>query len=173
MSIASKYFSRDQSIEIAAVVLNLTYTALYIAEIKFCFVFGFLGSILFVYLCFYVFMAIYGWVFWGDEFAATDWSTEKHLSYLFGGILIWGLSGFGLRKYSNSKLPFLDSFTTTFSVLATWLMVNLEAMNWWYWLIINALAIVLYLKRQMKYGALMFLVYWIMALIGLYKTYFH
>jgi nicotinamide mononucleotide transporter len=68
-------------LEILAVIFGLLYTLLYAKEIVWCWLFAFLGSSLFVYLCyvrriyaesflqlFYVFMAFYGYFSTSGEF---------------------------------------------------------------------------------------------------------
>ncbi len=165
--------------EALAVGLNLAYTALYILEIKWCFILAFVGSLLFVWLCFrknilaevvlqgfYVFMAVYGWNHWGSSFEVTRWEFQTHVMLIGTGIVVWLASAMWLRTFSNSKLPFIDTFTTIFSILATWLMVNMEPTNWWYWIVIDSISIYLYCKRGLKFGAAMFVVYLVLAIVG-------
>ena len=111
-------------------------------------------------------MAIYGFANMGAEWRVDHYSWEYHLSLL----LIAGAGAFALahllKKRTKSQLPGLDSFTTIFSIGATWLMVNFVHENWLYWIVIDIVSIYLYLKRGMPLGALLFLLYTLMAIDG-------
>jgi nicotinamide mononucleotide transporter len=66
----------------------------------------------------------------------------------------------------NSSMPRLDAFTTVFSVVATWWMVQWDPINWLHWIVIDAVSICLYMKRGMPWGALLFAVYTALAVHG-------
>jgi nicotinamide mononucleotide transporter len=82
------------------------------------------------------------------------------------GILLSLTAGYGLKKYSDAALPWLDSFTTVFSIIATALMVSLFPENWLYWIAIDAVSVYLYLKRGLKITALLFVFYTLLAING-------
>ena len=167
-------------LEITAVALNLLFTVLYIMGTAWCFPFAIIGSALFIFLCFirglfaetalqifYVGFAIYGWLTFFSEGKTELWPAEQHLCFLLLGVLAWVVVSYLLRHYTTSKMPIIDTFTTVFSVMATWIMVNFDPVNWYYWIIIDAVAIYLYAARKMYVGASMFLIYLILAIIGL------
>ena len=56
-------------------------------------------------------------------------------------------------------MPQLDAFTTVFSVVGTWWMIQGDPTNWLYWMVIDAVSIYLYAKRGMPWGALLFALY--------------
>lgn len=169
-------------IEASAVVLNLLYTILYIQGNDHCFYFALTGSALFVYLCyvkrifaesflqlFYVAFAIYGLAQISPNWTAASWSLQEHITAIVIATASMLIIGFVLKKKSNAALPYLDAFTTTFSILATWIMVNFVHENWLYWMVIDSVSIYLYLKRKLYIGALLFVVYLTLAIAG----YFH
>ena len=75
-----------------------------------------------------------------------------------------------MLKARGSSLPVVDGFTTVFSILATWWMIQFDALNWWYWLVIDLVSVWLYAKRGMPWGALLFAVYSLMALDGCFEA---
>ena len=83
-----------------------------------------------------------------------------------GSLITTYLLGLYLRKNTTSKLPFVDSFTTVFSLGATWLMITNIPDSWYYWVAINGVSMILYFKRDLKFGALLFLVYLLMSVDG-------
>lgn len=103
-------------------------------------------------------MALYGWLNWG-EYGVNSYSLNTHLLVL--GITVLGMVilGFYLKKFTESKSPFLDSFTTIFSLSATWLMVNFINEMWLYLIAVNAVSMLLYYQRGMKLSVLLFAFY--------------
>ena len=178
------YPKSQQRIELLAVVLNLLYTSLYLLEYREAFIPAFIGSSLFVWVCFkrnilaesllqifYVFMAGYGWMHFADDFVETKLPIFYHIIFLVLATGTWMISAYLMRNRTSSAYPFVDTFTTLFSILATWYMVNGDPLNWWYWLIIDTVAIWLYYKRKMYFGAAMFAIYLVMAIIGVIKEF--
>jgi nicotinamide mononucleotide transporter len=138
-----------------------------------------MGSLCFAVLCyykkifaesglqlFYMVMAIYGFINMGSEWRIEHYSWLYHISLLFmAGAGAFALARL-LKTQTQSQLPALDSFTTVFSIGATWLMVNFVHENWLYWIVIDVVSIYLYLKRGMALGALLFVFYTLMAIDG-------
>ena len=178
------YPKSEKRIEIAAVVLNLAYTALYLIGLGEAFILAFAGSALFVWLCvkrnilaeallqvFYIVMAVLGWLHFSDGIAMSQMPSSIHFGFIGVAIIVWISSGVLLKKRIRSAHPFVDSFTTTFSVVATLFMIKGDPYNWWYWLVIDTIAIWLYYKRGLYFGAGMFAIYLILAIIGIVKEF--
>ena len=158
-------------LEILAVLFGLLYTVLYIKEMKICFLFAVLGACIYTFLCykkqifaeaflqfFYIPMAVYGWYNWG-EFGEGVYSVTQHLIILSISIFSMIFLSFYLKKNTQSKSPFLDSFTTIFSLSGTWLMVNFINEMWLYLIAINAVSMFLYYSRGMKLSVLLYAFY--------------
>lgn len=178
---ANNQKSKFLLLEVLAVIFGLLYTILYLKEIEYCFVFAVLGAILYAYLCykkqifaefflqlFYILTAVYGYLNWG-EYGNNSYALSTNL--IFFGIASLGtlLLGFILRKKTESKLPFLDSFTTVFSLVGTWLMVNFIHEMWLYFIAINFVSMFLYYFRGMKFSVVMYAFYVYLSLAGWYK----
>ena len=69
-------------------------------------------------------------------------------------------------KRRGSSMPVLDAFTTVFSVVGTWWMIQGDPANWLYWIVIDVVSIFLYAKRGMPWGAFLFAVYTLLAVDG-------
>ena len=50
---------------------------------------------------------------------------------LLGTIAVAGV-GLYLKRKTDAKTPYLDAFTTVFSLIATWLMIHYVHENWLY-----------------------------------------
>lgn len=162
----------------------MAYTILITYNSVWCWFFAFFSGLLFLILCyqkkiyaevalqgFYVFMAIYGFLNWGEGLSESPepLSYTSHLMIIGGAGLIVFVSGISLKNLSNSQLPFLDSFTTVFSLVATALMVLLYRENWLYWIVIDAVSIALYYRRGLKLSAILFAIYTLLAINGYFQ----
>lgn len=169
-------------LEMGAVVLSLGYTFLYLKANVWCFLLGFLGAAIFLYLCFrkkiyadaalqifYMAMAIYGWATMGATWEVAHKSSEYHVVLILISAILSVAFGYFLKKKTDAQRPYLDSAIAVYAVAATWLMVNFVPENWLYFIIINAASIVLYSLRGLYFGALMFVVYLLMSIDGYFE----
>lgn len=134
----------------------------------------FMESVLNVY---YLMMAVYGWWVWhqksddGSQQNAVPkliitWSIKRHL-WVVGVIILMSLAtGYGLEKNTSAALPYLDSFTTWGAVITTYMVTQKVLENWLYWLVIDTVAIYLYVDRELYLIALQMAVYIVMIFIG-------
>lgn len=165
--------------ELVAVVLSLLYTFRYINQERDCFFFGMAGAALFVVLCiqrkiyaeaflqlFYVGFGLYGYLTFDRMVTPPDWGWTPHVLGIVGATAFMVLVAVLLPRYSDTQAPWLDAFTTSFSLWATWVMVQWIHENWLYWMVIDAVAIVLYTRRKLYWGAALFALYAMMAMDG-------
>lgn len=166
-----------------ALGFNLIYVVLAARESIWCWPAGLIGVILlfFIYIdarlysdatlqVFYAMMSVYGWWSWrhrnsSQELVITTLRWRAHLWILcagFAGTWLFGL----FWKQFGAALPFADAFTTSFSILATFLVARKILENWWYWVIIDAVAVIVYWIRDIPLIALLFLIYVVLAIYG-------
>ncbi len=171
------------AIEFLSTVFSLVYTLAYIQGHSWCFLFGGLGALGFVFLCwiqriyaesalqfFYVLFAVYGYWSAQDEWLILHHSLKQSLPFVLAGAAGTWILGFILKRFSDAASPFLDAFTTVYSLVATWLMVSFIHENWLYWIIINAVSAVLYFKRKLYFGAVLFVIYFFLAIYGYFNV---
>jgi nicotinamide mononucleotide transporter len=77
--------------------------------------------------------------------------------------------GYFFTIYTSSKMPIIDSFTTVFSVIATYMLTKKIIENWLYWVVIDILSIYLYFNRELHLTSLLFILYSIIAIFGYYS----
>lgn len=173
----------DKALEAIAVVSSLGYTWMYLkGYLPEAFIFAALGAAIFTYLCykkkiyaetalqiFYIWFAIQGYLMnQGGE--VYEWVLGDHLVWLGANAVATALLGYMLKKKTESKLPYLDAFTTVFSLGATWMMIHNVHENWLYWIVIDSVAILLYYKRGLKMGALLYFLYLLLAIDGYFES---
>jgi len=114
---------------------------------------------------FFVVMALYGWLTWTrnaakGELPVSLWPLSYHLG---AAVLVIALSlGTASVLAANtdaSAWPRLDSLTTWFSLLATWLVARGKLENWLYWIGIDVVLVFLSYKQGLMGMALLSLLY--------------
>ena len=167
-------------LEIVGVATNLVYTWMYLqGQLPEAYLFAAFGAVALAGACwhrnlmaeawlhmFYLAMAGYGaWLAAGDLAGPTANPWWQHALGVALGALAW-VALVPVLERRNSSMPRLDAFTTVFSVVATWWMVQWDPINWLHWVVIDAVSIYLYMKRGMPWGALLFAVYTALAVHG-------
>ena len=102
---------------------------------------------------FYVGMSVYGWWSWSrssssGELTVGVWPLRWHV--VAGLVLVAAsvLSAYLLLPSNVAAWPMLDSLTTWFSLLATWLAARATLENWLYWIVINGVMVFLFYAQQ-------------------------
>ncbi len=72
-----------------------------------------------------------------------------------------------LYRFTDAFAPYIDSLVLTFSVLAQLLMMRRRIENWFAWLIVNSIAVPLYISRELYLTAFFYGIYWCNVLYGL------
>ncbi|MDF0533526.1 nicotinamide riboside transporter PnuC [Shewanella yunxiaonensis] len=126
-------------------------------------------SILNVY---YMVMALYGYWMWrrgGDEqqeLAVCTWSWPRHLLLIVCTALLSLPVGWFMANHTHASFPYLDSATTCFAVMATWLVAQKVLENWLYWVVIDSVSIYLYVSKGLMLTSLLFVLYVVLAVAG-------
>ena len=171
-------------IESLAVIFSLLYVILAAKENIWCWSAALVSVSLYIFICFqaqlfaetglqifYFLMAIYGYFMWsksGNE-VVKQWSEKSHLLIIFVGAIFAFLIGFYFTEYTSSKKPIVDSFTTVFSIIATYMVVKKVLGNWLYWIVIDLVSVYLYSSRDLHLTSLLFFVYSIVAIFGYFN----
>lgn len=79
---------------------------------------------------------------------------------------LWVVLWFILDRATDSPVPLWDGLITSLSVVATWMLTRKYLEQWYVWIMANAIAVVVYLLMGMYPTAVLFLVYFGMAIIG-------
>ncbi|MCA6063475.1 nicotinamide riboside transporter PnuC [Thalassolituus marinus] len=170
--------------EVVAVALGIAYLLLAMKQSLWCWYAAFGSTAIFVWLfwdvslvmesalnVYYLAMAVYGWWLWRSgaqqqELPIQSWGAKQHLLAIGAVILISLTSGYLLAENTSAALPYLDSFTTWGAVLTTWMVAKKVLENWLYWIVIDGVAIFLYIDRELYLTALLMAVYVVLVVIG-------
>jgi nicotinamide mononucleotide transporter len=173
--------------EIIGVILSLIYLMLCIFQNNWCWLFGGLGSALYIVVFyrsnlyadmslqfFYVVISFYGWYNWKfgkhdpDKLQIAIVKIPLKQVFLLSGVtvLIFGVYAYVLATYTNSRVILLDSFTTATALVATYMVTKKYLENWLVFILSDALCIGLCWYKGLHATALLNLVYTIMAIWG-------
>src|SRR5690554_4223357 len=184
-------FIHTSFLEWMGVLLGTSYL-IFIAYKKrwgWCFVMA--STLIYTYLCytvelyiesglqvFYFVMAIYGWFSWNKATHKNQniiiWPLKNHLLNIGASVVITFLLGYVMETYTNQQNPYLDAFSTVFSLVATYMVTQRVLENWLYWIVIDTALIFLYSSRGMDLTGFHYLVYTIIAIFAFnswYKMY--
>ena len=170
-------------IEWIAVISSIIYVILAAKQLIICWFFAFIGSILFVYLCFigdlyiesilqvfYVIMAIFGWFSWNkseiEKSIITKWALKNHLLNIVTSGIIAIILGYCFDKFTDQANPYIDAFTTCYSLSATYMVTKKILGNWIYWIVIDIFSIYLYAQRDYNLTAVQYGLFTILAIFG-------
>jgi nicotinamide mononucleotide transporter len=87
------------------------------------------------------------------------------LSVVF--ILLYTAMWLVLTRLTDSPVPVRDSFITSLSIIATWMLARKIYEHWFLWIVVNSTAAVLFLTRGLYPTVLLYAVYGIMSFAGL------
>ncbi len=169
----------------AATISSIIYVVLAAKEQIWCWFFGLVGVtiLFFIYLdarlysdatlqVFYAMMSVYGWVTWyrskeGHHLQIVVVPFSQHVVLIAVGAIGALCLGFFWKSF-GAALPFADAFTTSFSIIATFMVARKILGNWVYWMVIDAACVVIYWVRDIPLIAILFLMYVLLAVYGYY-----
>ena len=172
-------------IESIAVLFSMLYVILAAKENILCWWAAVISVTLYIYIffsvqlypetglqVFYLFMAFYGYYNWNKKeqsLQIIEWNISKHFAVLILGAILTFLMGFYFTTYTNAKMPIVDSFTTVFSIFATYMVVKKILGNWLYWIVIDTVSVYLFYSRDLHLTSLLFMAYTIIAVFGYFN----
>lgn len=129
---------------------------------------------------YYLIAAVYGWFFW-------VWGRRKHSSnaskelpivhtprrYYLPLALVFALSFIGIAwiliYFTDSNVPWLDSFTTALSIVGMWMLARKYIEQWWAWIVVDIVCCGLYIYKDLYFTSALYGLYSIIAIFGYFK----
>lgn len=175
----------EAAIEWAGVATALVYLALSSSGRRSCFIFGFISSAIFTWVCFreklyfdtaintyYLVMSVAGWISWKESvngFHAVTIKGRSLFLILFISALASVCFGFGADKFTDASLPYADALATVTAVAATWMLVRRILENWLIWIISDGISIWLFYTKDHLPMAALFAVYTVIAVYAYFN----
>ncbi|MDK2970082.1 MAG: nicotinamide mononucleotide transporter [Bacteroidota bacterium] len=156
------------------------------------FPFGIANVLIYIYICFtarlyanaginavYLISNIYGWYMWArkDEnngsLQITRNTSKQNVSSWVSVVVVYVAAFFVLREanktdpdYLHSYLPYIDSFNTSFFLVATILMAVKKAENWVFWIIGDLVSIPIFISQGLYFTGIQYTVFLVLAILG-------
>jgi nicotinamide mononucleotide transporter len=181
----------SHKIELVATLFGLVYILLSIRQHIFTWPAGIITSVLYCVVFFeakfyagmglqfyYVIISGYGWWSWSrgsqkgkasERLYVSHTATNLWIRLFILNLFLTLLMYFLLGSYTDSPLPFGDAFTTSLSIIATWMLARKKIEHWLIWIFIDLVCISLYLYKGLYPTVFLFAVYTLMAGIGFYE----
>ena len=175
------------ALEIVAVITALTYVAFASIGNRWCFLFGLISSVIYVYITFelnfffdvginvyYGIMSFYGWFSWSTKPNQTSIEIQKtppkKLSFaVLMGLFITFFLAYTAEQFSSTELAYFDAFTTVFAIIATFMVVQKQIENWLIWIVVDCVAAGMYFYKALYFTSFLFAIYTIVAVFGYLK----
>ena len=156
------------------------------------FPFGIANVLIYIYICFtarlyanaginvvYLVSNIYGWYMWArkdenDESLQITRNTFKQNVWSWVSVVIVYIAAFFVLRetnktdpdYLHSYLPYIDSFNTSFFLVATILMAVKKAENWVFWIIGDLVSIPIFISQRLYFTGIQYTVFLVLAILG-------
>ena len=85
------------------------------------------------------------------------------------GLLLFVLISFILIRFTDSPVPYGDSFTTSLSILGMWLLAQKYIEQWWFWFAVNIVSFGLYIWKGLYPTSILFAIYSVISIFGYFK----
>jgi nicotinamide mononucleotide transporter len=82
-------------------------------------------------------------------------------------IVLYFVIWYVLSRFTDSPVPACDSFITSLSIIATWMLARKIFEHWYLWIIVNAFAAILFFTRALYPTVILYIVYFAMSFAGL------
>ncbi|WP_158856085.1 nicotinamide riboside transporter PnuC [Lunatibacter salilacus] len=147
---------------------------------------GIVSTLIYVWIClqvklyadmginaYYFIMSIYGWYIWsrpkaGEVKVPVTWLDRKGIIASFSLFLgSYAVLYFVLATFTDSDVPYWDSFTTSSAFVGMWLMAKKKVENWIAWIVTDLVSVPLYMYKGLLLTSFQFLVFTILAILGL------
>ena len=120
----------------------------------------------------YIGLNVYGWWYWTKKTGAQSVApinklSSKHMmNWILGiaiGTVLWGTV---MNSLTDADVVYIDAFTTVGSLCAQYLLAKKVLQNWIIWVVVDVVAVNVYLYKELYFTAIMFFVFLLLCIKG-------
>ena len=122
---------------------------------------------------YYLLAAVYGFAVWkyGKKkeervLPITRMPVGRYPNAVVCMLVLWALIAWILIKFTNSTVPYWDSFTTATSIVALWMLARKYIEQWLVWIVVDALYVGLYIYKGIYFTSGLYMLYTVIAVLG-------
>jgi nicotinamide mononucleotide transporter len=172
-------------LELIGTVFGIAGVWLTVKENIFCFPAGIVNVVLYAILFFnsklyadaslqvvYVILLIYGWYQWSvgkkedEELPVTKTSLGSLFILFFLCLALTIIIGSLFKYYTDASLPYVDSLTTSMSLIAQWMIARKKIENWLLWIAADIIYVGMYLFKNLYLTSILYFIFIVLAVIG-------
>lgn len=118
---------------------------------------------------FFLAQSIYGWYNWNRGKNGEDLPvSKKHPLIIFREcvfvLVIFTIFGAYVSKYTDATLPYIDSISAGFALLATWYLTKKQIEAWLVWMSVNVLLFIVFLHQELYIVSILEVILFIISL---------
>ena len=120
----------------------------------------------------YFALSLYGWYEWlygGEnrtELHVSRVTRSLGLKLLLIGLASAAILGTILARFTDASLPYLDSATTSTSLVAQWMMTRKILENWAVWVVVDVVYVGMFIFKKLYLTAGLYAVFLVLAVMG-------
>lgn len=120
----------------------------------------------------YFALSCYGWYAWtfggeaGSGLVVTRVGGALALRLAGLALALTIVLGLLLSRFTDAALPWLDSATTSSSLVAQWMMTRKLLENWLLWLVLNVVYVGMYFSQGLRLTSGLYVVFFVLAAMG-------
>ena len=126
---------------------------------------------------YYLLASFYGWLAWkyrksvAEEKAVpiTRMPLRSYLPMVVVTLFLWGAIAWVLIAFTDSTVPWMDSFTTALSVVGMWMLARKYVEQWFPWIAVDVVCCGLYWYKELFFTAVLYGMYAVIAVFGYVK----
>lgn len=187
-------YLKDNKIALISAICGISYTILAGKGKISCYLFGLTGTLCYafisyknhlfgnlgLYMLYYFPMQIFGIFKWKNhlkkdshEIIKTKLSKKELYLYTISAVIISAILGFILDKTGDAT-PYIDSITTTFSIIGLIFTIKRCIEQWYIWTVVNGLSTLMWIKAYLEGSncfatIIMWATYFILGIYFLYN----
>lgn len=122
---------------------------------------------------FFALVALWGWAQWlrgrrqdGSKLTVSRLSRRGLLVCLLAGAVLWPATGWILKTWTDTDVPWWDGFPTALSVIGQILLGRKYLENWVVWLLVNGVSVGLFAWKGLWLTAVLYTLFATLSVVG-------
>lgn len=123
---------------------------------------------------YYIIVGAYGWIKWSKssksissvDFSLMHTPTRLYIYIFISIFVIFCLIAYILSIFTDSQVVYGDSFVTTLSIVAMWMLAHKYIEQWLLLIVLNIVSTFLYLYQDLYPTSIMYFIYAIVSIFG-------
>ncbi|HSV46670.1 MAG TPA: nicotinamide riboside transporter PnuC [Ramlibacter sp.] len=122
---------------------------------------------------FFAVVALWGWFQWlrgvradGSALRVARLTQRGLLATLAAGALLWPATGWFLKTYTDTDVPWWDAFPTAVSLVGQFLLGRKFVENWAVWIVVNVVSVGLFAYKELWLTVGLYTVFIVLSVVG-------